>query len=65
MILLLYPKKNPVSNDSYDITKPRLLINKNDKPFIVSYLLSSIHWNCNCTGLLDKNKNLFIFTIIR
>ena len=47
-------------NDDY--TRPRLIINNDErnggKNFTVSYLLSSISWNCVGTALIDDNKNI-------
>ena len=46
-----------------DYTRPRVIINLGDlvnkiNSFTLSYLLSSISWNCVGTALIDKNKNL-------
>lgn len=43
-------------NDDY--TRPRLIINNDDKPFTISYLLSGISWNCIGTALIDNSNNI-------
>ena len=40
-----------------DYTRPRLILNKVDNDFTLSYLLSSIAWNCIGTALIDETKN--------
>lgn len=46
-----------IANDE-DITKPRLIIERNSIPFTISYLLNSISWKCIATVLIDSKKNL-------
>lgn len=43
---------------SDDYTRPRLVLEKNNKAFTLSYLLSSIEWNCIGTALIDNTNNV-------
>ena len=43
---------------SDDYTRPRLFLERDNKPFTLSYLLSSISWNCVGTALIDNVKNI-------
>lgn len=41
-----------------DLTRPRLVLERDTRPFTLSYLLSSIAWTCVGTALIDNVKNI-------
>jgi hypothetical protein len=47
-----------VVNVSDDTTRPRLILERDNKPVTISYLVSSIAWTCVGTALVDEDKNM-------
>lgn len=51
-------------NNSGDYTRPRLVLDRDTQAFTISYLLSSIAWNCVGTALITNDKSFMYLRLV-